>query len=180
MSIPDIDQADSENEVVLHSEVEPTPRVRLWTLTGRLWPLALLFGVVMFLFAMGLDWLLLLHREAPLVTVAISNAFVGSLAAALLFTLLQWGRAQRRLMLHRIETLNEANHHIRNALQAIAFSLAALKDHKEVPQISKAMHRIHWVLRAVLPKVEPTYEPFEGRVRQSEDSHTSAPYQPPN
>src|SRR5690348_3867887 len=156
-----------EFELSQPDEIERPLKTRWWTFTGRLWPVALLFGAVMFLLAMGLDWLLLLHREAPLIAVAISNAAVGVLAAALVLTLLRYGRTQRRLMLHRIDTLNEANHHIRNALQAIAFSLGSLKDHKEAPQISNAMSRIQWVLRSILPKVEPSYEPFEGSARQS-------------
>lgn len=174
MASPHTERAEFEENA--HSgEPESSLRVRFWTFTGSLWPIAVLFGAVMFLIAMGLDWLLLLHREAPLITVAISNTAVGILGAALVLTLLRFGRSQRRLMLHRIETLNEANHHIRNALQAIAFSLGSLKDHKEAPQISNAMSRIQWVLRSILPKVEPSYEPFEGSARQS-----AAAKQPPD
>lgn len=173
MAAPRTERAEFENEPVSPGAAEQDSAERFWTFTGRLWPIALLFGSVMFLLAMGLDWLLLLHREAPLVTVAISNSAVGILAAALVLTLLRYGRTQRRLILHRIDTLNEANHHIRNALQAIAFSLGSLKDHKEAPQISNAMSRIQWVLRSILPKVEPSYEPFEGSVRQS--ASTSPP-----
>lgn len=177
MAAPRTERAEFENQYVLPGEAEQGSAELFSTFTGRLWPIALLFGGVMFLLAMGLDWLLLLHREAPLVTVAISNAAVGILAAALVLTLLRFGRAQRRLILHRIDTLNEANHHIRNALQAIAFSLGSLGDHKEAPQISNAMSRIQWVLRSILPKVEPTYEPFEGSLRQS--AHTSPPHDDP-
>ncbi len=167
MAAPHTERAEFEDVTAHSSELESPLQLRFWTFTGRLWPIALLFGAVMFLIAMGLDWLLLRDREAPLILVAISNVAVGVLAAALVLTLLHYGRAQRRLILHRIETLNEANHHIRNALQAIAFSLGSLKDHKEAPQISNAMSRIQWVLRSILPKVEPSYEPFEGSARQS-------------
>ena len=161
---------ETDRAEVLSLDPDAAPSARRWsfsTLTGRLWPIALGFGVLIFLIAMALDWFLLLNREAPLLTVAISNAVVGGLAGVLLVTLLEYGRAQRRLILRRIGTLNEVNHHIRNALQAIAFSLGAMKDHEEAPKISDAMGRIRWVLRELLPKLEPTYEPFEGSTRQA-------------
>lgn len=168
MPVSSSNETDRADVLLLGPQAAPPGRRwGLTTLTGRLWPIALGFGALIFVAAMALDWFLLLDREAPLLTVAISNGVVGLLAGVLLSTLLEYGRAQRRMILRRIDTLNEVNHHIRNALQAIAFSIGALKDHEEAPKISDAMTRIRWVLRELLPKLEPTYEPFEGSTRQA-------------
>ena len=181
MAVPSSTETDRAEALSLDANAsQPSRRWSFSTLTGRLWPIALGFGALIFIAAMALDWFLMLHREAPLLTVAISNGVVGVLTGVLLSTLLEYGRAQRRLMLRRIDTLNEVNHHIRNALQAIAFSLGALKGHEEAPKISEAMGRIQWVLRELLPKLEPTYEPFEGSTRQTgefDSVHASADHE---
>jgi hypothetical protein len=137
----------------------------LMMLTQRLWVIAALLALGVFGGSMAFDWLLLEHRT-PL-AVALSNLLVAVLAGALVFTLLAYGRRQRRLVMGRMEALNEVNHHIRNALQSIAFSTASLKDRKEGNEISEAMARIQWTLHEVLPKVEPSYEPFHGSMRDS-------------
>ena len=148
------------------TEQEPQRARRpLMMLTRELWLIAAVPGVTVFGASMALDWLLLEHR-APL-AIALSNVLVATLAGALVYTLLAYGRRQRRLVMARIEALNEVNHHIRNALQSIAFSTASLKNRKEGDEVSEAIARIQWTLHEVLPKVEPTYEPFHGSVRKS-------------
>jgi len=134
-------------------------------LTRNPWLIACAIGAVIFLGSVAFDIALLKH-EAPLVIVA-SNGLVALLASALVFMLLLVGREERRRLMERMEALNEVNHHIRNALQALTFSAVALQGTKDGAVISEAIQRIQWALHEVLPKVEPKYEPFQGSARES-------------
>jgi 4-amino-4-deoxy-L-arabinose transferase-like glycosyltransferase len=136
-------------------------------LTRNLWLIAGAVGVVMFVGGVGFDLVLLKHQETP-AAIVISNGLVALLAAMLVLTLLAYGRQQRRLIMERMEALNEVNHHIRNALQALAFTAGALQGTKEGVTVSESIQRIQWALLEVLPKVEPTYEPFQGSARQAD------------
>ena len=135
-------------------------------LTGSLWLIAGAMGLVVFVASVGLDLVLLQHQETPAVIV-ISNGLVALLAATLMYTLLAYGRRQRRLVMERMAALNEVNHHIRNALQALAFTAGALQGTKEGVTVNESIQRIQWALLEVLPKVEPTYEPLQGSARQA-------------
>lgn len=134
-------------------------------LTRNLWPIAGAVGLVMFVGSVGFDIVLLKHQETP-AAIMISNGLVALLAAMLVYTLLAYGREQRRLIMERMEALNEVNHHIRNALQALAFTEGALKGTKEGVTVSESVQRIQWALLEVLPKVEPNYDPLQGSARQ--------------
>lgn len=140
---------------------------QLWLsmLTRHLWPIAGAVGLVMFVASVGFDIVLLKHQETP-AAIVISNGLVALLAALLVYTLLAYGRQQRRRIMERMEALNEVNHHIRNALQALAFTEGALKGTKEGVTVSESIQRIQWALLEVLPKVEPNYEPLQGSARQ--------------
>jgi hypothetical protein len=136
-------------------------------LTRNLWLIAGAVGVVMFVGGVGFDLVLLKHQETP-AAIVISNGLVALLAAMLVITLLAYGRKQRRLIMERMEALNEVNHHIRNALQALAFTEGALQGTKEGVIVGESIQRIQWALLEVLPKVEPTYEPFHGSASQAD------------
>lgn len=140
---------------------------KLWlrTLTGHLWVIAATIGVIMFIGSVSFDLILLERKET--LAIVFSNGLVAALAATLVYTLLAYGRQERRRVLERTEALNEVNHHIRNALQSLAFAAGSLKNRKEGDAISEAITRIQWALLEVLPKVEPMYEPFEGSAREA-------------
>ena len=55
-----------------------------------------------------------------------------------------------------MEALNEVNHHIRNALQALAFTAGALKGTKEGAIISESIQRIQWALPKCCRRSNPT------------------------
>ena len=175
MAVASSSRFPEQADLVAAEEKEaPWQRFRLLMLTHHVWLISGVIGVVMFISSLGLDLLLLKYERAPLALVA-SNSLVGLLAAVLVFTLLAYGRAQRRRIEQRMEALQEVNHHIRNALQALAFAAAALKDRKESAAISDAIARIHWALSEVLPRVEPAYEPFEGSARQASEHNLLRP-----
>ncbi len=133
-------------------------------LTRNLWLIAGGLGLVMFVASLGFDLVLLKHRETP-AAIIVSNGLVALLAATLVFTLLAYGRQQRRRIMERMDALDEVNHHVRNALQALSFTAGALQGTKEGATVSESIQRIQWALLEVLPKVEPTYEPFQGSAR---------------
>ncbi len=142
---------------------------KLWLsmLTRSLWLIAGAIGAVMFVAGVGFDLVLFQHKERG-AAIVISNLLVGLLAATLVLTLLAYGRQQRRLIMERLEALNEVNHHVRNALQALSFAAATLQGAKEREAVAEAIHRIQWALSDVLPKVEPSYESFEGSAREAD------------
>ncbi len=154
----------------------PLERVWLAMLTRNLWLIAAIIGAVMFVGSVGFDLMLLKHEETPL-AILVSNGLVALLAATLVFTLLAYGREQRRRLEVRLATLDEVNHHVRNALQALAFASGALKDRKESASINEAILRIQWALSEILPRVEPNYEPFEGSARTAAE-HNLLPREP--
>ncbi len=135
--------------------------------------LAAVFAVLMFLCSLALDWVLLRHHEGTVATIIVSDALAGLVAGALVLKLLQYGRERRQRMEQRLQTISDMNHHIRNALQVIAFSVHSAGNQKELEEINEAVDRIQWALREVLPKVEPTFEPFEGSARSRFAAHSN-------
>ena len=120
----------------------------------RLAVISILFGLFVFCSSLALDYLLLVHRDSPLATVEVSDALAALLAGVLFYKILDAGRRRRKLILQRLETIDQMNHHIRNALQVISFTVHANQEHaKEVANIDRAVKRIQWALSEVLPKM---------------------------
>lgn len=101
---------------------------------------------------------------------AILNLAFGILAAALLYKLLSHQREKHQRVLERLAVIDEMNHHIRNALQVISFTTATTSSQREVTEITRAVDRIQWSLREILPRVEPQFTPFEGSARKEAES----------
>jgi hypothetical protein len=120
----------------------------------RLAVISLLFALFVFCSSLALDYLLLVHRDSPLATVEVSDALAALLAGVLFYKILDAGRRRRKLILQRLETIDQMNHHIRNALQVISFTVHANQEHaQEVANIDRAVNRIQWALREILPKM---------------------------
>lgn len=81
----------------------------------------------------------------------ISNVLTGGFAAFLFWHLEREHRRHQRIIERQLQVVAEMNHHIRNALQVIAFYTAQNEEKKEVAQIREAAERIEWSLREVLP-----------------------------
>ncbi len=122
------------------------------------------FAVLMSLCGIGLDLLLLHNHEGTRLTMVVSNSLAGLIAGVLVFRVLQFGRERRARIEERLQTISDMNHHIRNALQVISFSAGSAHD-QHLEGIREAVDRIQWALREVLPKVEPTFTPFDGSFR---------------
>jgi hypothetical protein len=68
------------------------------------------------------------------------------LIGGLVWVLMLQSRRQRLLANHRFRVIADCNHHIRNALQVIAYM-----DTKDTIVMRQQVDRIEWVLREVLP-----------------------------
>ncbi len=150
----------------VHAEEPPSPLPHSpWLQHPFLTALGLAALVVAVTIA--LDWFLLRQeRWKPMATAAISDFLLGGVAFVLLLFLLRAARERRKRIVQRLEIIDEMNHHIRNALQVIAFNVRpSTRNEAELGEITQAVNRIHWTLRDILPKVEPEYEPLDGSAR---------------
>ena len=60
-------------------------------------------------------------------------------------------RRRRRRVRQRLEIIQLMNHHVRNALQVIAFTPHTAQREENIAQIDEAVKRIEWALREILP-----------------------------
>jgi hypothetical protein len=112
--------------------------------------LSMLVGIAVFLFALGLQWVIydrMLHQDGIRV---VGSLIAGSIAAVLVGTMAIRDREKRLAEVRRLETIALMNHHIRNALQVIAYSTGLSKSAEE---IRNSVNRIEWALSEVLPHV---------------------------
>jgi len=102
-----------------------------------------------------------LRRDATLLDNFLLAALVFGLVAA------QQLRHERQVQRHRqlMAIIADMNHHTRNALQVIiSRSALSIADSVAIEDIQKAVRRIDWCLREILPNAE---EPAAGRAARS-------------
>ena len=116
------------------------------------------FVVAAFLFAGGgiLDWLVT-HEYLPKTSLMLAGAAVALAVGMLVFQVLTDIRERYQAMVDRLHRIRELNHHIRNALQVIAYhNVPELERNAQaIQQVNSAVIRIESVLREVLPPREP-------------------------
>jgi signal transduction histidine kinase len=117
------------------------------------WGLALLFGVIVLLTATGLDYLMKRGQQTFWGSIDASAGVAALVAALLLYRVLWYERERRKDIRRRLETIAEINHHIRNALHAIALSTHSTQDQQTVKIIQESLQRIDWALKEILPKL---------------------------
>lgn len=128
-------------------------------------------GAVFFLIVFSIDWLLInAHLVSQAVAALILDGAFALVVSVLLYKVLAYDRERRIKVVERLETIHQMNHHIRNALQVISFNAQERTSRDGLEEIDRAMNRIQWALREILPKVEPEFKSFEGSARQSQDS----------
>ena len=113
------------------------------------WCLALLFGGVVLFTATGMDFFV--KKRLPSLFGNIdASAAVAAVVAALLFYRMLWQERERRKAIRRrLETISDMNHHIRNAVQALASYIPG----NEETAIDDSLRRVDWALREILPKL---------------------------
>lgn len=131
---------------------------------------AVLVGIGAFLSGLLLDFLLIYARGVTqLQAAAILDAVFAIIVAGLFYRLAAHDRERRVKVMERLETIDLMNHHIRNALQVISFNAHSHTNESELEEVKRAMNRIQWALREILPKVEPEFSGFEGSARDRSD-----------
>lgn len=101
---------------------------------------------------------LLKQRHVGGISLYVDDVILGLIAGLLVFF---YEQKRYRATLDKIRVIAEMNHHVRNALQAIALSPYAEKS-RQIQLIDESAQRIQWALREILPgEVEPAPAPDE-------------------
>ena len=96
------------------------------------------------------------RRLAEAVSAIVVSVLVGKVMSVV--------HRQYEVMLARAQVISEINHHVRNALMAIAAS-ADLSQNQECSRIiSESVYRIDWALREILPRTQPLPEVDRSRL----------------
>jgi len=109
--------------------------------------IALVVGAI----GIGFDQLLVKEGVRRLDIMALSNGLTGIAAGLLYFQITRVERERRAATQERLRTIAEMNHHIRNALQVIAYANLTSDKVESVELIRRSVERIEWALREVLP-----------------------------
>lgn len=140
---------------------------------------SVLFGAAVALLGLGFDYFLVHEERLRSFTASLLlNVIFGAFATVLVHRLLAHEQEKRARVMERLAVIDEMNHHIRNALQVIAFKTANTANAAEVTEITLAVDRIQWSLREVLPRIEPEFAAFEGSARK--DAEAGALSEEPN
>ncbi len=121
---------------------------------GSRWrDLVLVLFVVLVVTAIGIgfDWLLSKEGVARFDILVLSNGLTGLAVGFLYLQLSRVERERRSRVQQQLRTIAEMNHHIRNALQVIAYASASTDKTQSVELIGQSVTRIEWALREVLP-----------------------------
>ena len=99
-----------------------------------------------------LDWLVT-HQHLPSISLMMAGAGVALALGLLVFQVLTDIQERYQAMVDRLQRIAKLNHHIRNALQVIAFHNVPELERGEgaIQQVNAAVIRIESVLREVLP-----------------------------
>jgi hypothetical protein len=100
----------------------------------------------------GFDRLLLKEGVPRFDVLLLANILTGCVAAALFLQVRSRIREEERLLEQRLETIAEMNHHVRNALQVVAYYGYQHDDDKAAKLIRESITRIEWTLKEVLPR----------------------------
>jgi hypothetical protein len=112
----------------------------------------LLVGLTVFVVDGGMEYFLLAQGVSQAGTLLVSDAFAGIVAAIFATYGFFLQRQREAEVQQRVDRIVEMNHHVRNALQVITYWSLADREKKEMDLIRKAVERIEWALREILPK----------------------------
>lgn len=103
-------------------------------------------GVGLFLFGLSSDWLC---RNFIGSGFRVLYDFVLGVVAGLIA--LWYERLRTREFIERLIIIREMNHHVRNALQVVAYAASTQQDRHLAMMVRDAVARIDWALKEVLP-----------------------------
>lgn len=122
---------------------------------GPIAKLALGFLIsALFITAVGLlfDRLMLREGISRIDILMVSNLLTGIVAAGLFLQIKLRAAEKQRLWEQRVQKLADMNHHVRNALQVLAFYASQTEDSRAAKLIKESIQRIEWTLIEVLPR----------------------------
>lgn len=122
---------------------------------GPIAKLALGFLIsALFITAVGLlfDRLMLHEGISRIDILMVSNLLTGIVAAGLFLQIKLRAAEKQRLWEQRLQKLADMNHHVRNALQVLAFYASQTEDSRAAKLIKESIQRIEWTLIEVLPR----------------------------
>ncbi len=112
----------------------------------------LLFALLIWVVGYGFDRLLLKEGVPRFDVLLLANLLTGLVAAALFWQARSRTREKERLLEQKLETIAVMNHHVRNALQVVAYYGYQHDDNKAGTLINESIARIEWTLKEVLPR----------------------------
>lgn len=108
------------------------------------------FAIGSFIFLSGgvLDWFVT-RQFLPRISLMLAGAAVALAVSLLVFQILTDIQERYQAMLDRFRRIAELNHHIRNALQVIAYHNVPERSERAIHQVNSELLRIESVLRQV-------------------------------
>jgi hypothetical protein len=100
----------------------------------------------------GFDRLLLKEGVPRFDVLLLANLLTGCVVAVLFLQTRSRTREKERLLEQRLETIAVMNHHVRNALQVVAYYGYQHDDVKAGRLVNESIARIEWTLKEVLPR----------------------------
>jgi hypothetical protein len=143
----------------------------------RAWIILSLVVLAVSVVGIGFDRMLVREGIPRYDLMAVSNVLTGLVAGGLFWQARRRERERRNFIRERLRTISEMNHHIRNALQVIAFYSYKEKDEKTVKMLGDAVTRIEWALIEILP-AELLGEPRPELWRPPSKSQPNSPESP--
>lgn len=121
---------------------------------GRSLALLIIAFIAISLVGIGLDRLLLREGVSRFDLLALSNGLTGLVAAGFLWQAQRRAEERQRYLHQRLKTIEEMNHHVRNALQVLSYFAThpdAAANEKNAKVVRESVERIEWALREILP-----------------------------
>ena len=129
------------------------------------------------------DHLMLREGISRIDVLTVSNLLTGAVAALLFLQIKLRAAEKQRLWEQRLQKLADMNHHVRNALQVLAYYASQTDDSRAAKLIKESIQRIEWTLIEVLPrgweldrlrKVSPVVESTQGHSPTEPESPDSS------
>lgn len=105
-------------------------------------------AAIVYLGGGALDWCVT-HRYLPRISLMLAGAAIALAVGVLVFRILTDIQERYQAMLDRLSSIVELNHHIRNALQVIAYHNVRDRSQETISQVNVEILRIETALREI-------------------------------
>ncbi len=107
-------------------------------------------GAFVFAVNLALDFVVWGAAHSPVTGYVISDGVAAVIAALFVLKIIGFANERREGVRRRLRMIEEMNHHVRNALEAIQMSAQLTRDRDAISIITDEVNRIEWALREVL------------------------------